>query len=140
MYHIALIEEEVAIREYLRWVLENAGYRVHPFAAAWQFLKESSTATFDLVIMNMALPDVNGSVLAWLLRKNPSTADIPILATTVFDSREYSKYSQAGADEIPLDGILHLPVAPDKLVDTVKYCLIHRPENNRNPRSNSQSA
>lgn len=71
-----------------RW-LERRGYRVLEAAdgsAAYEAAREHLP---DLVIMDIAMPVRSGLSAAHRLRKDPSTAGIPVVAVTAYSSDDF---------------------------------------------------
>lgn len=53
----------------------------------------------DLILLDVVLPEINGIELASLLKKNPFTASIPIIAVTGLTQPEHkAKIEQAGCE------------------------------------------
>ena len=57
---ILIIDDEAAIRESLQTLLEMEGYQVETAATAQQGLICIGEHAFDLVLLDLALPDRNG--------------------------------------------------------------------------------
>jgi DNA-binding response OmpR family regulator len=118
MYRVGLIESDRGIRECLKLILQEEGYEVHAFAGPWPFLKALATTRFHLLIIDVVLPGLDGCALARLLRSNPETANIPILATTVLDHDVRTEES-----ETCWNGTLEVPVRSETLLAAVRRCL-----------------
>ena len=57
---ILIIDDEAAIRESLQTLLKMEGYQVETAASAQQGLACIGEHAFDLVLLDLALPDRNG--------------------------------------------------------------------------------
>ena len=85
---VLLAEDDPAILRMTKLRLEHAGYEVVSVANgqdAWQHV--SDDPTFDLVLMDIKMPKLNGLEVCQRLKADPHTAIIPIIimtATTIY--------------------------------------------------------
>ncbi|HUN90405.1 MAG TPA: sigma-54 dependent transcriptional regulator [Terriglobales bacterium] len=78
---ILIIDDETAIRESLQTLLEMEDYRVATAETAEEGLNRIAEIPFDLILLDLALPDRNGlDVLRDLRERDPSLAVILITA------------------------------------------------------------
>src|SRR4051794_25145395 len=78
---ILIIDDEAAIRESLETLLELEGFSVSSAEDAESGLDQLAQHSFDLVLLDFALPDRNGlEVLAEIRERNPDQAVIMITA------------------------------------------------------------
>lgn len=75
----------------------------------------------DLVILDIAMPKVDGPELLALIRGNPLLARIPVIILTVFDERVllYSKVMEAGASGYLVKG----KTSPGEVVGEIRKLL-----------------
>lgn len=94
---VLIIEDEQAIRRFVRAALESEGHRVHEADTLQRGLLEAGTRKPDLVILDLGLPDGDGAVFIRDLR---TWSVIPILVLSA-RSEEYDKVAalDAGADD-----------------------------------------
>src|ERR1700738_4370769 len=94
---VLLIEDEPKIRRFLR-----AGFEIHGFylLEAENAADGLKTATFnspDLIILDLALPDLHGTEVLERLR---SWSNVPVIVlSVVFSQDEKVRLLQAGADD-----------------------------------------
>src|SRR6195256_426947 len=94
---VLLIEDEPKIRRFLR-----AGYEIHGFSVleaenAADGLKAATFNAPDLVILDLALPDLHGTEVLERLR---SWSNVPVIVLSVVsDENEKVRLLQAGADD-----------------------------------------
>ena len=60
MINVLIVEDEQAIRRFLRTALEAEGLRVHEAETLQRGLIEAATRKPDLVILDLGLPDGDG--------------------------------------------------------------------------------
>src|SRR3989441_4696084 len=78
---VLIIDDEAAIRESLETLLELEGYEVESAASGKEGLARIGDRPFDLVLLDLALPDHNGiDLLAELRTHDPQLSVIMITA------------------------------------------------------------
>lgn len=110
---VLIVEDEDAIRRFLRLALEGAGHRVHEAATLARGLIEAAARRPDLLVLDLALPDGDGTALIAQLR---SWSAMPILVLSA-RSAEGDKIAalDAGADDY-----LVKPFGPGELLARVR--------------------
>jgi len=114
-YRILSVEDDPDQAQFIRYVLEQAGYRVHHIADPLQFEEALLSFNPDLVLLDILLPGMTGYELARYLRQDERWATMPILFLTTQNQLEaHIESARAGADD-------HLvkPVAPALLLSAV---------------------
>jgi CheY-like chemotaxis protein len=109
-FQILLIEGEPTLMEITSFRLELLGYSVVTQESAERALEWLSTQLPNLVIVDHALPGMDGIELINRLSNDTRTSDIPVmLLSTNGDLEDVQKAYNAGADEylvIPYDPIV----------------------------------
>lgn len=82
MRTILIVDDNAPIRELLRGVLRDEGYRVVEAATGRQGLALAATVQPDLVLLDVMLPDLDGRRVCAKLRDSPTTSSIPIVMMT----------------------------------------------------------
>jgi signal transduction histidine kinase len=77
---ILLIEDNASNRELTRMVLNGNGFRVDVAADGNEGLEKARTELYDLVLMDVKLPGLDGITLTRMLKSDPKTARIPVVA------------------------------------------------------------
>lgn len=95
---IAVIDPDEMIRGLFKYNLEDAGFNVDVYPDADSALAEIENV--DLTISEVVLGDINGLMLAGLLKSKPSTAGIPIILCSTRDTEDdIIRGLDAGADD-----------------------------------------
>ncbi len=95
---IALIEDDTAQSQQVEHWLTEAGHHCHVYSAGEPFLKAFRKESFDLLILDWNLPDLDGDAILRRLRETDRTT--PVLFTTSRDSeRDIVTALEAGADD-----------------------------------------
>ena len=94
---IVLIEDEAAIRKFLRISLEANGYRVHEARTGEAGLSLCAELAPDLVILDLGLPDMDGQAV---IRRLRAWSALPIVILSVrSDERQKVAALDAGAND-----------------------------------------
>lgn len=113
---ILLVENSKTIRAAVEIQLTNSGYRFSSVSSGKDAVNMVQQESFDLVVMDLFLPELNGYEAAKEIRKLGSErANIPIIAysssTNPFDK---SRCKEAGMNEYVLKTTDHQPLV-DKI-------------------------
>ncbi len=79
---VLVVDDNPANLKLVKSVLEFEGWRVIEAADAIQAEAAIECSRPDLILMDLALPGVDGLTLTRRLKAQPNTADIPIVALT----------------------------------------------------------
>src|SRR6266446_5700869 len=84
--HILVIDDEPDIRESLEILLSSEGYRVELAPNATEGLKRVESSTFDLILLDLMMPDKSGMQVLEEIRGRDR--DTPIFLITAYGSVE----------------------------------------------------
>ncbi len=116
--NILIVEDEDAIRRFVRQALEREGYRVFDAENMARGLLEAATRKPDLVILDLGLPDGNGVDFIRDLRQWSSVAVMVLSARS--DEQDKIDALDAGADDY-----LTKPFGIGELLARVRVSLRH---------------
>ena len=95
--HVLIIDDEAQIRQFVRAGMELGGYRVSEAANGNDALREITLHPIDLVILDLALPDIDGSELLERIR---AWTGVPVIILSVrAGEAEKVKLLELGADD-----------------------------------------
>ena len=97
---ILAIDDEEHILELLAYNLENNGFKVLTAGSGEEGLETLKKEKVDLILLDIMLPGIDGMEMLKRLRKNPDTADLPVIMLTA-KSEEINKVLglEVGADD-----------------------------------------
>lgn len=102
---LLVAEDSVTARSLLRNILESAGYQVQTAVDGLDALMRLRSDTFDLLVSDVQMPNLDGFELTERLRAEERTADLPVVLVTALDSPEDRKRGmQAGANAYIVKG------------------------------------
>lgn len=112
---LLIVDDDAAARERLRGIFETAQYRVVTATEAASALRVLKGVRCDLVALDLEMPGVDGLALCKLLRAQPATSKLPIIALSESDdeTRKVQAFT-AGADDY-----ITKPSTPGELLSRV---------------------
>ena len=81
-YTILIVEDNSLNMELATDVLEAAGFTVMQAGTAEQGIEQANAGRPDLILMDVALPGMDGLSATRLLKKDPHTCQIPVVVLT----------------------------------------------------------
>ncbi len=81
---VLVVEDEIDSRDILTLVLEQEGAEITPVTSAEEALEAFADFSFDLIISDIGMPEVDGYTLMNQIRKLPQGKDIPAIALTAY--------------------------------------------------------
>lgn len=116
--HVLLVEDDRDTREMYSEYLSYSGMRVSSAPTGRRALESVRFARPDVVVTDLAMPEMDGRELSRRLRADRSTSDLPIIAVS----------GQLGPGErIPgADVVLEKPCEPDRLRHVIEDVLHER--------------
>ena len=81
---ILLVEDNPVNRRLAIFLLRSQGYQVREAISALEAFEILKAEQFDLIVMDIQLPGMDGLEATTKLRAEPVTADIPVIAVTSY--------------------------------------------------------
>ena len=111
---ILLVDDDETITTSLSILLQSEGYNIDVAHTGKEAIEKSNENIYDLMILDIKLPDVEGTFLITLLQENsPKTIKIMLTGHPMLDNAVTSLNQGAEA-------FLIKPVDPEKLLKTIK--------------------
>ncbi len=112
---LLIVDDDAAARDRLRDIFETAQYRVVTANEAASALRVLKGVRCDLVALDLEMPGVDGLALCKLLRAQPTTSKLPIIALSESDDEAHKVQAfTAGADDY-----ITKPSTPGELLSRV---------------------
>ena len=130
MYNILVVDDEVKIRELIKKYAEFEGHRIYEAADGIAALAMCRQYNFDIIIMDIMMPELDGFSACREIRKN---SDTPIIML----SARGEEYDKINGFELGIDDYVVKPFSPKELmlrIDAIlKRRIVHnKPEENKN--------
>ncbi len=113
---VLLVEDEHKLRELVRSYLERAGFTVLSTGSGAEAITLAASASPDLVVLDLGLPDIHGEAVARELR---AAGPVPVLMLTAKSSEE----DRIRGLELGADDYVTKPFSPRELVLRVQAIL-----------------
>ncbi len=116
---ILIVDDNEKNLRLARDVLRFAGFRTLEAATGGEAVTRAIDEQPDVILMDIRLPDMEGTEAARLLRDEPRTAQIPIVALTSLAMKGDREWFLASG----FDGYLEKPISVRDLPDQVRsFC------------------
>jgi phosphate regulon transcriptional regulator PhoB len=116
---ILIVDDEPDLVELVAYNLKREGFKVSASPDGEDALEKIRKGTFDLIILDLMLPGIQGVELCRMLRSNPKTESLPIIMLTAkSDTSEKIKGLETGADDY-----MTKPFSPSELIARVRALL-----------------
>ena len=117
--NILTVDDSASIRMTTKIALTNAGYKVTEAVDGVDGLNKAKSASFDLIVTDLNMPNMNGLAMIEAFRQSPAHTGIPIIfLTTESDADMKSRAKAAGAT-----GWITKPFDPEQLVKIARKVL-----------------
>ena len=129
MASVLIIEDNPANMKLTRLLMHHAGHAVISAVDAETGLTMARAHLPDLILMDVQLPGMDGCTATALLKQDPVTGDIPIIALTSMAMKDDEEKSRnAGCD-----GYIAKPLRYQELYAAVDALLLKRASRNVDP-------
>lgn len=114
-YLVLVVDDSIDNLTLISLALQQNGYRVATATDGEEALKVASMVKPDCIIMDLAMPGVDGLESTRQIRQDEDLKDIPVIALTAFSTDGFRR----AAHETGFDGYLTKPVDFDRLHDLI---------------------
>ncbi len=122
--HILVAEDNIFNQQVIREFLNLSGISVEIVNHGEEALTALEALTFDMVLMDIHMPVMDGFEASWLIRSQPRFARLPIIAMTAGVTQEEQENCIAAG----MNDFISKPLNPPKLLSTIAQWL--KPQGN----------
>jgi phosphate regulon transcriptional regulator PhoB len=116
---ILVVDDEHDLVELVSYNLTKEGFKVSSASNGEEALDKIKKTGFGLIILDLMLPDIQGTELCRIIRNNPKTQAIPIvMLTAMSDVADKIRGLETGADDY-----MTKPFSPKELIARVNAVL-----------------
>jgi phosphate regulon transcriptional regulator PhoB len=116
---ILVVDDEPDLVELVSYNLKKEGFKVSTAPDGEDGLEKARKGAFDLIILDLMLPGIQGVELCRMLRNNPKTESLPIIMLTAKgEMADKIRGLETGADDY-----MTKPFSPKELIARVKALL-----------------
>ena len=116
---VLIVDDEEHIRELIKFNLKKEGYDTEVAVNGTEALKIIREIKFDLILLDLMLPEIDGLEVCKEIRRNEETSDIPVMMITA-KGEEFDKVLGL---ELGADDYMVKPFDPKELIARVKAVL-----------------
>jgi two-component system, OmpR family, phosphate regulon response regulator PhoB len=115
-FRILVVEDEPVIRELVRSMLDDGPVEVETAGNGADGLRLARGSRFDLVLLDVVLPGMDGLTVCRMLKSDPATSAVPLYMLTAKTRRsDLEAALAAGAN-----GYIHKPFRGSELMELVE--------------------
>ncbi len=116
--HILVVEDDAQIRNFICFTLEAEGYVCHTAATAEEAMRLLAAEPIDLMLLDLGLPDLDGTEV---IRRLRTWSELPVI---VVSARDQDKEKVAVLD-LGADDYLTKPFSASELLARIRVALRH---------------
>ena len=116
---VLVTDDQPHIAEVIRLSLERTGCRVELAASGEAALRKADAGRIDLLIIDLAMPGMNGFETVRQLRRKPGCADLPVIVLTGSGDAQL----RTEAERLGVAAFLTKPFSPTELQRRVQKIL-----------------
>ena len=109
---VAVVDDDLAVRESLRFLLETAGFHVATFGSAGEYL-DAQPDDVACLLLDQHMPHETGLELLGLLRRNGAALQVALMTGSP------SADLERRARELGVSWVLEKPLSDNRLLDFV---------------------
>ena len=113
---VLIVEDDPEINQLLSAYAQIAGFTADCALTGEDALSAVADHQYDLIILDVMLPDIDGMEIASRLRSNPVTSSVPIIVLTALTADA----TRRRALELGVQAFLNKPFDPDELIRVMK--------------------
>ena len=103
---VMVVEDHADIRMMMKILLETYGFEVVEASDGYEAVEKALEKTPDVILMDLAMPVLDGINSTRAMRQHRELADVPILAVTAYGDFYRERAIEAGCTDVlqkPLD-------------------------------------
>ncbi|MEA2486863.1 MAG: two-component system, OmpR family, alkaline phosphatase synthesis response regulator PhoP [Actinomycetota bacterium] len=112
---ILIVEDEDAVRELEKFILEQEGFDVMEARDGLEGLAKAEFKKPDLILLDLMMPDVSGGRMFDEMKEHPVTAGIPIVVVTGKPDAH-----ETFDDQIGPENVIMKPFESEALISRIK--------------------
>ena len=126
MERILVVDDERPVRETMGLLLRQEGYRVVVAECGHTAVSAIETFTFDVVIVDIVMPGMDGLETIAILRQDAPDVSIIAMSGYAFGSGLTETDFFRSAMERGATCCLHKPFTREQLLDAIEFCRLSR--------------
>jgi CheY-like chemotaxis protein len=117
---ILVVDDNQMNLDLMAGVFQKAGYTVYTANSGQEGVDIAKAVVPDVIVMDLAMPEMDGFEATQQIKQHPPTADITVIACSAFATKDYQKRAfQAGCE-----GYITKPVEPEHLIEQITKLIL----------------
>jgi CheY-like chemotaxis protein len=116
------VDDDKNIRAILTAVFQQSGIKIYEACDGLEALKEAQRLQPALILLDIAMPGMNGQEVLVRLRENEKTQNIPVIIITAM-SDQTKHTDDEWAHKMEVEGFISKPFKPDIVLQKVSAIL-----------------
>ena len=117
---VLIVEDYEDTRTFMKFLIESYGYQAFEAADGLEAVERTKHNAFDLILMDISLPMVDGLTATKTIRETIPSQKLPIIAVTAFGNTYYDRAIAAGCNDL-----INKPVDFEMLEPVLDHYLAH---------------
>ena len=117
---ILVVDDNQMNLDLIAGVFRTAGYTVYTANSGQEGVDTAKAVMPDVIVMDLAMPEMDGFEATQQIKQHPPTADIAVIACSAFATIDYQKRAfQAGCE-----GYITKPIEPEHLIEQITKLIL----------------
>ena len=121
---ILIVDDEDDVNLLFKMVLEDNGFKVHTFNDPLEALENFTAGSYDLLLLDMLMPNMNGFELYEKIRMLDDKIKICFLTASGINHEEIRKKVAYATIDYPENCFIIKPIENEELIKTIKSQLL----------------
>jgi two-component system cell cycle response regulator DivK len=109
---VMIVEDYTDARLMMKLVIEWYGYDVIEAADGVEAIEKNSQYHPDLILMDLALPLMDGAATTKIIRETEGFDNVSIIAVTAYGNTSFDKMIEAGFDDVFIKPVIFEKLEP----------------------------
>jgi two-component system, cell cycle response regulator DivK len=109
---VMIVEDYTDARLMMKFVIQWYGYDVIEAADGYEAIEKNAQYHPELILMDLALPLMDGAAAAKVIREMAGFDKVPIVAVTAYGNTSFEKMIEAGFDDVFLKPVIFEELEP----------------------------
>ena len=123
---VLVVDDYDDVRAMLRRWLEQHGYRVLEATGGREAVEIAERERPDLILMDLALPEIDGFAATFRIRTHEDLCDVPIIAISAYGELGIDAQLKTDPVAVGFNAYLAKPFSPEKLLELIDEHLPQR--------------
>jgi CheY-like chemotaxis protein len=97
---VLIVEDYDDVRAMMKFLVRRFGYEVIEARDGYEAVAQAKQYHPDLILMDLAMPLLDGITATMLIRKSSGCENVPIVALSAYGDVNYDRAINAGCDEV----------------------------------------